>query len=75
MYTVVDLISLANEHLGTDLEPEDAIRDLAELPCWDSVNLLRLVSLLETELARPVPVAEILQARTLGEIWTAAVTA
>ncbi|MCX4820515.1 phosphopantetheine-binding protein [Streptomyces sp. NBC_01142] len=75
MHTVVDLISLANEHLGTDLEPGDAARDLAEVPCWDSVHLLRLVSLLESELGRPVPVAEVLEARSLDEIWTAAVGA
>ncbi|MFD9223061.1 phosphopantetheine-binding protein [Streptomyces sp. NPDC002730] len=73
MHTVVDLISLANEHLGTDLEPADAERELTELPCWDSVSLLRLVSLLERELGRPVPVAELLEARSLGEIWTVAV--
>ncbi|MGW3623258.1 phosphopantetheine-binding protein [Streptomyces sp. NPDC000880] len=73
MHTVVDLISLANEHLGTDLEPADAGRELAELPCWDSVHLLRLVTLIEQELGRPVPVAEMLQARSLSEIWTAAV--
>ncbi|MEU4497993.1 phosphopantetheine-binding protein [Streptomyces sp. NPDC023998] len=75
MNTVVELISLANEHLGTDLAPEDAGRDLAELACWDSVHLLRLVALLERELGRPIAVAEMLQARSLGEIWTAAVTA
>ncbi|MFI1395439.1 acyl carrier protein [Streptomyces sp. NPDC020681] len=73
MHTVVDLISLANEHLGTDLEPADAARELTELPCWDSVHLLRLVGLLEQELGRPVAVAEMLQARSLSEIWTAAV--
>lgn len=73
MHTVVDLISLANEHLGTDLEPEDAGRELTELPSWDSVHLLRLVSLLERELGRPVPVAEMLQARSISEIWTVAV--
>ncbi|NUK03401.1 acyl carrier protein [Streptomyces lunaelactis] len=73
MRTVVDLISLANEHLGTDLKPDDAGRELTELPCWDSVHLLRLVSLLETELGRQVPVAEMLEARSLSEIWTVAV--
>ncbi|MFF3323710.1 acyl carrier protein [Streptomyces sp. NPDC002889] len=73
MHTVVDLITLANEHLGTDLEPADADRDLAEVACWDSVFLLRLVALLERELGRAVPVAEMLEARSLGDIWTAAV--
>jgi acyl carrier protein len=73
VHTVVDLITLANEYLGTDLEPADAERDLAELACWDSVYLLRLVTLLEQKLGRPVPVAEMLEARSLGDIWTAAV--
>ncbi|WP_267242472.1 acyl carrier protein [Streptomyces sp. PR69] len=75
MQSVVDLIELANRRLGTELTAQDAERELAEVPCWDSVHLLRLVGLLEAELGRPVPVAEVLQARTLDEIWTAASTA
>ncbi|WP_240135219.1 acyl carrier protein [Streptomyces sp. MUM 178J] len=71
MQSVVDLIQLANRRLGTELTAHDAERELAEVPCWDSVHLLRLVGLLEAELGRPVPVAEVLEARTLDEIWTA----
>lgn len=73
MHTVDDLIALANTHLGTALDPRDAGAELAELESWDSVHLLRLVALLERELGRPVPVAEVLQARSLREIWAAAV--
>ncbi|WP_326691076.1 MULTISPECIES: acyl carrier protein [unclassified Streptomyces] len=73
MHTVEDLIELANTHLGTALAPQDAGAELAGLAAWDSVQLLRLVALLEQELGRPVPVAEVLQARSLRDIWAVAV--
>ncbi|MDJ1133928.1 phosphopantetheine-binding protein [Streptomyces iconiensis] len=73
MHTVEDLIALANQHLGTALAPHDAGAELTELEDWDSVHLLRLVALLESELGRPVPVAEVLQARSLRDIWAVAV--
>ncbi|GHE84097.1 hypothetical protein GCM10014715_45170 [Streptomyces spiralis] len=63
-------LSLVRDELGLDtagVEAADA--DLADLPGWDSLNLLRMVVLLE-EHGRPVPVHRLLQARTLQEIYT-----
>ncbi|MDF4250005.1 MULTISPECIES: phosphopantetheine-binding protein [unclassified Streptomyces] len=75
MRTVEELIELANTHLGTALAPADAELELSELAGWDSVHLLRLIGLLERTLDRPVPVDAVLQARSLHDIWSAAVTA
>ncbi|WP_019358475.1 acyl carrier protein [Streptomyces sp. AA1529] len=75
MHTVEELIQLANTHLGTALAPADAERELTELAGWDSVHLLRLIGLLERTLDRPVPVDAVLQARSLRDIWSAAVAA
>ncbi|MBE9499204.1 acyl carrier protein [Streptomyces sp. GKU 257-1] len=77
MHTVEELIQLANTHLGTALAPADADaeRELTELAGWDSVHLLRLIGLLERTLDRPVPVDAVLQARSLRDIWSAAVAA
>jgi acyl carrier protein len=65
-----DLIGLANDELGMGLAPQDATTPLDGLPGWDSMHILRLVSLLEEALGRPLPLADVLAARTLEDIWT-----
>ncbi|MFJ7591005.1 phosphopantetheine-binding protein [Streptomyces sp. NPDC097617] len=67
------------EDLGLDLgldpaptaspAPRGADTRLVDLPGWDSLNLLRLVALLE-ESGHRVPVHRLLEARTLREIHT-----
>jgi acyl carrier protein len=70
--TLDGFLRLVRDDLGlvTDLAgPEAAGCDLTDLPGWDSVNLLRLVTLLEQESGRAMPVGRILEARTLEEIY------
>ncbi|WP_328738992.1 hypothetical protein OHA91_08940 [Streptomyces erythrochromogenes] len=56
--------------LGLDIAvPEGADTALGELPGWDSLNLLRLVALLE-ESGHRVPVHRLLEARSLREVHT-----
>jgi acyl carrier protein len=63
-------LRLVRDELGVHLEgPAHEATDLADLPDWDSVNLLRLVTLLEQETGRRMPVGRILQARSLKEIY------
>ncbi|MCX5582262.1 phosphopantetheine-binding protein [Streptomyces erythrochromogenes] len=58
------------DDLGLDIAvPEDADTALGELPGWDSLNLLRLVALLE-ESGHRVPVHRLLEARSLREVHT-----
>jgi hypothetical protein len=66
------LVELVNRETGLDLVPGDAGRPLYALPGWDSMLFIRLVAALESELGRPVPVADLLTARTLAEVyaWT-----
>ncbi len=47
-------------HLDTDFD---------ELPEWDSLYLLKLVTALEQALSRPVPVSRVLEARSLRQIY------
>ncbi|MQY14099.1 hypothetical protein SRB5_42600 [Streptomyces sp. RB5] len=64
------LMELVRDDLGVPLDiPGDADADLADLPGWDSLNLLRLVILLE-ENGHPVPVHRLLLARSLHEMYT-----
>nr|WP_086725645.1 phosphopantetheine-binding protein [Streptomyces carpinensis] len=70
MASLEGFLTLVCDELGLDcVGAEAASADLADLPGWDSLNLLRLVVLLE-EHGRPVPVHRLLQARTLQEIYT-----
>ncbi|MEU7635848.1 MULTISPECIES: phosphopantetheine-binding protein [unclassified Streptomyces] len=73
MRTVLDLIELANDELGLHLRPEDAGTAFDDLPEWDSVHLLRLVTALEDALGGPVPVAEVLGAASLTALFDLAV--
>ncbi|MFD8882997.1 phosphopantetheine-binding protein [Streptomyces erythrochromogenes] len=58
------------DDLGLDIAvPEGADTALGELPGWDSLNLLRLVALLE-ESGHRVPVHRLLEARSLREVHT-----
>jgi acyl carrier protein len=75
MRTVADLIGLANDELGLALAPQDATTPLTDLAEWDSLNLLRLVAVLEEATGHPVPLSDLLDAPTLAEIWSRAVRA
>ncbi|WP_406452512.1 phosphopantetheine-binding protein [Streptomyces sp. NBC_00876] len=58
------------DDLGLDVDgPAGADTALTDLPGWDSLNLLRLVALLE-ESGHRVPVHRLLEARSLRDIHT-----
>ncbi|MEV6110554.1 phosphopantetheine-binding protein [Streptomyces sp. NPDC051940] len=63
-------MALVRDELGVALSiPQDAHAELADLPGWDSLNLLRLVVLLE-ERGHPVAVHQLLLARDLNDMFT-----
>ncbi|MEU6540498.1 hypothetical protein [Streptomyces sp. NPDC047000] len=61
-------LDLLRDGLGLDLTEEQAAADFDTLSDWDSVQLLRLVMVLERETGRPVPVGRVLRARSMREI-------
>ncbi|MFD9081011.1 phosphopantetheine-binding protein [Streptomyces erythrochromogenes] len=64
------LLRTVRDDLGLDIAvPDGADTALGELPGWDSLNLLRLVALLE-ESGHRVPVHRLLEARSLREVHT-----
>ena len=71
--TIEDFLDLIADRLGLPVTAEDADRDLDQLAGWDSLHLLWLVTVLEEKTGQPVQMADLLQARTLGEIYAAAV--
>ncbi|MGW7260561.1 phosphopantetheine-binding protein [Streptomyces sp. NPDC054834] len=61
-------LDAVRDELGLDLTEDQAAADFDLLPEWDSVHLLRLLTLLERETGRSVPVGSLLQTRSLREI-------
>ncbi|MFD9792746.1 acyl carrier protein [Streptomyces sp. NPDC059070] len=64
-----EFCALLEDELGVRLAPEDLDRPLDDVAEWDSVHLLRLVTVVESVTGRRVPVAELLEAATFREMY------
>ncbi|MEV6652585.1 phosphopantetheine-binding protein [Streptomyces sp. NPDC051219] len=64
-----EFCTLLEEELGFHLTPQDLDRPLDDLPEWDSVHLLRLVTVVESRTGRRLPVAGLLEASTLRQMY------
>jgi acyl carrier protein len=71
--SINELLTLIHDELGLPVTAEDADRDLREVAGWDSVQLLRLVTLLEQRTGRPVSLPAVLDAPNLAGIYAVAV--
>ncbi|MEV5343840.1 phosphopantetheine-binding protein [Streptomyces sp. NPDC052676] len=63
--------TLLEEELGLLVGPDDLDRPLDDFPEWDSVLLLRLVTVAESALGRRIPVVDLLEARTFRRLYEA----
>ncbi|GAA2939102.1 phosphopantetheine-binding protein [Streptomyces enissocaesilis] len=73
-FTLDDFTRIVRDDIGMPLEPGQVTADFDELPDWDSLYLLKLVTALELATARRVPVGKVLEARSLKEIYDLAVS-
>jgi acyl carrier protein len=71
--TVADFVVLLQEELGLEVCVEDVSAGFDEVPGWDSVHLLRLLTVLERETGRPISVPDVLDAPNLRYIYDLAV--
>lgn len=71
--TVADFVVLLHEELGLELGVEDVSLGFDEVPGWDSVHLLRLLTVLERETGRMISVPDVLGAPNLQYIYELAV--
>jgi hypothetical protein len=69
MNSIGDFVILVRDELGLPVTVEDAARSLHEIPGWDSMHLLWLVSLLEQRTGRGLSVVDILDAPNLEYIF------
>lgn len=72
-FTLEDYVRLVNDEIGMPLAPEQVSSDFDELPYWDSLYLLKLITALEGAISRKVPVGKVMEARSLKEIYELAV--
>ncbi|MFJ9590928.1 acyl carrier protein [Streptomyces acidicola] len=75
MHTIDDFVRLVRDELGMPLEEHQVSVDLDQLPEWDSLYLLKLVTALEQATGRSLPVGKLLEARSLAEIHRLAAAA
>jgi acyl carrier protein len=66
---VNDLIGMLRDQLGLPVTAEDAARHLDQVPGWDSVRVLWLVTVLERDAGRRVSLADLLDATSIQEIY------
>jgi acyl carrier protein len=70
-----EFCKLLAEELGVHVTPEEMDRPLDDIPEWDSVHLLRLVTVVESLTGRRVPVAGLLEATTFQQMYDVVVRA
>jgi acyl carrier protein len=68
-----DFLVLVRDGLGLPVTADDATRRLDEVPGWDSVHLLWLLTALEREAGLQVSLPALLEAASLEDIYLAAV--
>lgn len=73
MNSIDDFLTFIRDGLGLPLTTADAARGLDEIPGWDSVHLLWLLTALEQETGLRVSLPDLLQASSLEEIYLTAV--
>lgn len=73
MNSIDDLLDLLRDELGLPVTGQDASLRLDEIAGWDSVLLLTLLTLLERRTGRAVPLAGLLEAGTIEDIYKLAV--
>jgi acyl carrier protein len=71
--SIDEFVALINDELGLPVTAQDATLGFDELPGWDSVHLLWLVTALERTTSRRVSMPDVLQASSLADVYALAV--
>lgn len=75
MNTIDDFVNIIRDELGLELTTEDIGRSFDEVPGWDSVHLLTLLTVLERTTGRQISMPDVLAASSLERIYSLAVGA
>jgi len=66
--SIEHFLALVRDQLGLAATAEDLGRSFDELPGWDSVHLLWLLTVLERQTGRPLSLPDLLQAGSLEQV-------
>lgn len=69
MNTIDDLVALVRDELGLPVTAEIATVGFDEIPGWDSVHLLWLLTVLEERTGRSVSMPDLLEAPSLEKVY------
>lgn len=75
MNSLEDFLALVEAELGLPVTAAAAARSFDELAGWDSVQLLALISAMERRTGRSIPLADVLEAASLQEVYERAAAA
>ena len=75
MNNLDEFVTLVRDEIGLPVSAGDVNLAFDRLPGWDSVLLLRLVTVLERETGRGISSPDVLQAPNLARIYDLAVAA
>jgi aryl carrier-like protein len=70
-----EFAELISDHIGIRLEGEDLHRQVEDVPGWDSVHLMWLLTVLERATGRRLSLPAVIEAPTLAHVYELAVTA
>lgn len=73
MKTIDDFVVILQDELGLPLVKEDVHHDLDQVDAWDSLHLLSLCTILERETGHSLSLPDVLEARSLAQIYGLAV--
>ncbi|SNQ48328.1 Acyl carrier protein [Frankia canadensis] len=74
MITIDEFVELLRGELGLPLTEADTELDLDQVPGWDSVHLLALLSVLEQRTGAPISLPDVLAATSLRDVHTVVCT-
>jgi acyl carrier protein len=67
--TIEEFLSLVHGEIGLSLTPQSVGSGFDELPGWDSLHLLTLLTAIERETGQRVSMPEVLEATSLRDIY------
>jgi acyl carrier protein len=73
--TTADFIAVVQAESALPLDVGDLRTEFDELPGWDSVHLLKVLSALEATTGTALPMGRLIEAHSLGDLYDAVVAA
>jgi acyl carrier protein len=64
---------LISDHIGIPVTSEDLRRHVDEVPGWDSLHVMWLLTVLERETGRRLSLPDVIEAPTLAHVYELAV--